>query len=168
MKLRIWSHLLNESLKEKFIFCAVRHLRDLLTNSSWGNAGRRVKKWTKIFFLLRKIEAVTSMFPIKKLFSKISWNFVKAGLLSNFTIKWIHWSCFFYYFYKIFQSSPLTLKAGLFEGSFFCPLPPCIFQEELILYQYRFIQLLNNLLKVRWKWKNGDVICNNLMSLVSL
>ena len=30
--------------------------------------------------------------------------------------------------------------------------PRFIFQEELIQYQYNFIQLLNNLFKVCWKW----------------
>ena len=46
-------------------------------------------------------------------------------------------------------------KAGFFEGSFswgkggqFDPPSLFIFQEELILFQYNFIQLLNNLFKV--------------------
>ena len=37
-------------------------------------------------------------------------------------------------------------KTGLFEGSFFWT--HFIFQEELIQYQYNFIQLLNKLFKV--------------------
>ena len=43
-------------------------------------------------------------------------------------------------------------KAGLFEGSFSWGRgkfdSPFIFQEELILYQYNFIQLLNSLFKI--------------------
>ena len=44
-------------------------------------------------------------------------------------------------------------NAGFFNGSFFCRgggqfEPRFIFQEELIKYQYDFIQLLNNLFKV--------------------
>ena len=51
-------------------------------------------------------------------------------------------------------------KAVFFEGSFF--------QEELIWYQCNFMQLLNNLFKVCWRWKNADIICYKLTSLVSL
>ena len=54
-------------------------------------------------------------------------------------------------------------NTGLFEVSFL----PFIFQE-LILYQYDFIQLLNNLFKVGWKWKNVDMICYMLTWLVNL
>ena len=48
------------------------------------------------------------------------------------------------------------------------PSAPFIFQEELIQYQCNFMQLLSNLFKVRWKWKNADVIWYKLTSLVSL
>ena len=34
-----------------------------------------------------------------------------------------------------------------------------IFEEELIQLQLNFIQLLNNLFKLCWKWKNADIIC---------
>ena len=37
-----------------------------------------------------------------------------------------------------------------------------VLQEERIEYQYKFIQLLNNLLKVGYKWKNADIICYKL------
>ena len=49
---------------------------------------------------------------------------------------------------------PNPNKAGRLEGSFsgggvnLTPLRPFIFQEELIEYQYIFIQLLNNIFKV--------------------
>ena len=64
-------------------------------------------------------------------------------------------------------------KAGLFEGSFSwggegLTLPSFTCQEELIWYQYNFIQLLNNLFRVCWKWKNADIICYKLTSSVSL
>ena len=36
------------------------------------------------------------------------------------------------------------------------------------IYQYNFIQLLNNLFKVSWKWKNDDIICYMLTSLLIL
>ena len=45
---------------------------------------------------------------------------------------------------------------------------PFIFEEELIQLQLNFIQLLNNLFKLCWKWKNVDIICYKLTSLVSL
>ena len=52
---------------------------------------------------------------------------------------------------KIFN----TNEAGLFKGSFFLGeergvslTSPFIFQKELISYQYKFVQLLNNLFKV--------------------
>ena len=68
-------------------------------------------------------------------------------------------------------------KADLFEGSFFWtgvnltpppPSPQFIFEEELIKYQHNIIQLLKNLFKVCWKWKNADIICYKLTELVSL
>ena len=70
-------------------------------------------------------------------------------------------------------------KAGLFEGSFFwvgvnltSPLtpphpPPSYFKKDLCNID-NFIQLLNNLSKVCWNWKNADIICYKLTSLVSL
>ena len=48
-------------------------------------------------------------------------------------------------------------NTGLFEVSFL-----------LTLYQYDFIQLLNNLFKVGWKRKNVDIICYMLTWLVNL
>ena len=51
-------------------------------------------------------------------------------------------------------------KAGLFETSFFWdfskidPQPP--------------LQLLKNKFRACWKWKNTDIICYKLTSLVSL
>ena len=45
---------------------------------------------------------------------------------------------------------------------------PFVFKEELIKCQYNFIQLLNNLYKVCWKWKNADIICYKLTSIVFL
>ena len=58
------------------------------------------------------------------------------------------------YAYKTLHRSNSN-KAGLFEGSFFWgggegqfEPPPFIFQEELVSYQYNFIQLLTNLFKV--------------------
>ena len=47
-------------------------------------------------------------------------------------------------------------------------VPPFIFQEELMQYQYNFIQMLKNLFEVCWRWKNADIICYKLKSLVSL
>ena len=43
-----------------------------------------------------------------------------------------------------------------------------IFQEELIQYQYNFLQLLNNLFKVGWKQKKADIIYYILIPLVYL
>ena len=53
-------------------------------------------------------------------------------------------------------------KAGLFKvfSGWECLIWPFfISQEELIWYQYHFIQLLNNLLKVGKKLKNANIIC---------
>ena len=46
--------------------------------------------------------------------------------------------------------------------------PPFLFQEELIQYQYNFIQILNNLFKLGWGKKNANIICYMLTSLVYL
>ena len=43
-----------------------------------------------------------------------------------------------------------------------------IFQEELIWFRYNYIQLLNNLFKVCWRWKNADIIFYKVTSLVYL
>ena len=43
-----------------------------------------------------------------------------------------------------------------------------ILQEELIWFQYNYMQLLNNLFKVCWRWKNADIIYHKMTSLVSL
>ena len=37
--------------------------------------------------------------------------------------------------------------------------PPIVFREELIYYQDNFMQFLNNLFTVSWKWKNAGTIC---------
>ena len=44
--------------------------------------------------------------------------------------------------------------------------PLHISRRTYLIYQYNFIQLLNNLFKICWKWKNADIICYNLTSLV--
>ena len=44
----------------------------------------------------------------------------------------------------------IKVNPGFLEGSL---TPPFKFQEELIYYQYNFIQLLSNLFRVCWKWK---------------
>ena len=62
-------------------------------------------------------------------------------------------------------------KVGFFERSFFWrrgqfDLSTFKFYEDLIWYQYNFIQLLNNLLKVYLKTKNADIISYKLVPLV--
>ena len=52
-------------------------------------------------------------------------------------------------------------KAGLFEGSFFWNFS----QIDPLLSH---LQLLKNIFRVCWKWKNTDIICYKLTSLVSL
>ena len=67
------------------------------------------------------------------------------------------------------------IEAGLFEGRFFLeifinlhPPPPIPFLlKSLKLYQYNFIQLLNNLFQVFWKCKYADTIFYKVTSLVS-
>ena len=52
-------------------------------------------------------------------------------------------------------------------NQFDSPLPVYISRRTYLISIY-FIQLLNNLFKVCWKWKHVDIICYKLMSLVSL
>ena len=54
-------------------------------------------------------------------------------------------------------------KARLFEGSFFW-----IFSQIDPQPQPSHLQLLKNILRVCWTWKNTDIICYKLTSLVSL
>ena len=66
--------------------------------------------------------------------------------------------------FRIHYNTFLTLKRLGFLRVVFFPIGlPFIFQEEFVQYQYNFIQFLNNLFKVCWKWKNADIIWYKLM-----
>ena len=56
------------------------------------------------------------------------------------------------------------LKVVFFWGVSFWP-PVFIFHEELLQYQYYFMQLLSNLFKVGWILKSADIVCYMLTSL---
>ena len=89
---------------------------------------------------------------LKKNFSKHLFFIGMCSLFNWFDLQ-ISNFCF------LFNKNTLKLnrnKAGLFEGSFFWGrsiwhLLSFIFQEELIWYQYRFMQLLKYLFRVDWK-----------------
>ena len=65
-------------------------------------------------------------------------------------------------------------EAGLFEGSFFWifsqidPQPQQPQQPPPPHHHHHHLQLSKNIFRVCWKWKNTDIICYKLKSLVSL
>ena len=58
-------------------------------------------------------------------------------------------------------------EAGLFEGSFFWIFSQIDPQPQQPPHHHH-LQLSKNIFRVCWKWKNTDIICYKLTSLVSL